>query len=296
VERRRLGTDGPEISVVGIGTAPIGSMPVGSAREWIYWGGQDEREAIAAIRAGLDAGANWLDTAPFYGWGRAEEIVRRALEGRRDDVLVFTKCGTVPDPERVSRMDNRPEAIRADLEASLLRLGVDHVDLLQIHDLDRSTPIEESWGELQRLREEGKIRWAGLSNHPAELVERALAVAPVTSCQESLSLLEGPRYPDVLETVRRHGIGLLCWAPLASGFLVDGFSTETLEPGDFRHSSPLAERSDEIAAHAREAAAQGRTLRRHAVVWVLGQPGVTAAIVGVRNAREGNELPMLAAD
>jgi len=291
VERRRLGTDGPEITVVGIGTAPIGS-----GREWIYWGGQDESAAIAAIRAGLDVGANWIDTAPFYGWGRAEEIVRRALEGRRDDVLLFTKCGTVPDPERVSRMDNRPEAIRADLDASLLRLGVDHVDLLQIHDLDRSTPIEESWGELQRLREEGKIRWAGLSNHPAELVERAHAVAPVTSCQESLSLLEGPRYPDVLETVRRHGIGLLCWAPLASGFLVDGFSTETLEPDDFRRASPLAERSDEIAAHARDAAARGRTLRRHAVAWVLEQPGVTAAIVGARNAREGADLPALAAD
>ena len=149
-------------------------------------------------------------------------------------------------------MDNRPEAIRADLEASLLRLGVDHVDLLQIHDLDRSTPIEESWGELQRLREEGKIRWAGLSNHPAELVERAHAVAPVTSCQESLSLLEGPKHPDVLEVVRRHGIGLLCWAPLASGFLVDGFSTDELEPDDFRRSSPLAERGEEIdAARAR---------------------------------------------
>ena len=291
MERRQLGADGPQITVVGIGTAPIGS-----GREWVYWGDQDEREAIAAIRAALDAGANWIDTAPFYGWGRAEEIVRRALEGRRDEVLVFTKCGTVPDRERISRMDNRPEAIRADLEASLRRLGVDHVDLLQIHDLDRSTPIEDSWGELQRLREEGKIRWAGLSNHPAELVERAHAVAPVTSCQESLSLLEGPKHPDVLDAVRDNGIGLLCWAPLASGFLVDGFSTDALEPEDFRRASPLTERAEEIAAHARDAAVRGRTLRRHAVGWVLEQPAVTAAIVGVRTAREGSELPALAAD
>jgi aryl-alcohol dehydrogenase-like predicted oxidoreductase len=291
VELRRLGADGPEITVVGIGTAPIGS-----GREWVYWGGQDEREAVAAIRSALAAGANWLDTAPFYGWGRAEEIVRRALAGRRDDVLLFTKCGTLPDAERVSRMDNRPEAIRADLEVSLRRLGVDHVDLLQLHDLDRSTPIEESWAELQRLRAEGKIRWAGLSNHSAELVERAHAVAPVTSCQESLSLLEGPKHPDVLEVVRSHGIGLLCWAPLASGFLVDGFSTDELEPDDFRRASPLAERREEIAAHAGDAAARGRTLRRHAVAWVLEQPAVTAAIVGVRNAREGSELPALAAD
>jgi len=291
VERRRLGTDGPEITVVGVGTAPIGS-----GREWVYWGGQDEREAVEAIRAALDAGANWIDTAPFYGWGRAEEIVRRALDGRRDDVLLFTKCGTVPDHESVSREDNRPETIRADLEASLLRLGVDHVDLLQIHDLDRATPIEESWGEMQRLREEGKIRWAGLSNHAAELVERAHAVAPVTSCQESLSLLGEPKYPEVLDVVRRNGIGLLCWAPLASGFLVDGFSSESLEADDFRRSSPLVDRGEEIAGHARDAAARGRTLRRHAVAWVLEQPGVTAAIVGVRSAREGAELPALAAD
>jgi aryl-alcohol dehydrogenase-like predicted oxidoreductase len=291
VERRKLGADGPEITVVGIGTAPIGS-----SRDWVYWGDQDETDAIGAIHAGLDAGANWIDMAPFYGWGRAEEIVRRALEGRRDDVLLFTKCGTMPDPERVSRMDNSPEAIRADLEASLVRLGVDHVDLLQIHDIDQETPIEESWGELQALIAEGKIRWAGLSNHPAELVERAHAVAPVTSCQESLSLLEGPKHPDVLDAVRRHGIGLLCWAPLASGFLVDGFSPEALEPDDFRRSSPLAERSDEIDAHRRDAEARGRTLRRHAVAWVLQQPGVTAAIIGVRNAREGSELPALATD
>jgi aryl-alcohol dehydrogenase-like predicted oxidoreductase len=291
VERRKLGADGPELTVVGIGTAPIGS-----GREWVYWGGQDENEAIAAINAALDAGANWIDTAPFYGWGRAEEIVRRALEGRRADVLLFTKCGTMPDAERVSRMDNRPESIRADLEASLVRLGVDHVDLLQIHDLDCSTPIEESWGELQALIAEGKVRWAGLSNHPAELVERAHAVAPVTSCQESLSLLEGPKHPDVLDAVRRLGVGLLCWAPLASGFLVDGFSPEALEPDDFRRSSPLVERTDEIDAHARDAEAHGRTLRRHAVAWVLEQPGVTAAIIGVRSAREGSELPTLAGD
>jgi aryl-alcohol dehydrogenase-like predicted oxidoreductase len=291
VERRRLGADGPEITVVGVGTAPIGST-----RDWVYWGEQDEREALAAIRAGLDAGASWIDTAPFYGWGRAEELVRRALEGRRDDVLVFTKCGTMPAADAVSRMDNRPEAIRADVEASLRRLGRDEVDLVHIHDIDHATPIEESWGELQRLREEGKIRWAGLSNHTAELVERAHAVAPVTSCQEQLSLLAGPEDPAVLEVVRRLGIGLLCWAPLASGFLTDGFDLAALDADDFRRRSRLVQRADEIARHRADAAAAGRTLRRHAVAWVLEQPGVTAAIVGPRTAAEGAELALLASD
>jgi aryl-alcohol dehydrogenase-like predicted oxidoreductase len=291
VERRRLGANGPELTVLGVGTAPIGS-----GRDWVYWGPQDDAEAIAAIRAALDAGVNWVDTAPFYGWGRAEEIVRRALEGRSDEVLVFTKCGTMPDPERVSRMDNRPEAIRADVEQSLSRLGRDHVDLIQIHDIDSGTPIEESWGELQRLIEEGKVRWAGLSNHTAELVERAHRVAPVTSCQEQLSLLAGPDDPAVLDVVRAHGIGLLCWAPRASGFLTDGFDLDALDPDDFRRRSRLAERGDEVASMREEAAAAGRTLRRHALAWVLEQPGVTAAIVGARTAAEGAELKALAAD
>ena len=234
MERRRLGADGPEISVLGIGTAPIGS-----GSNWIDWGAQDEGEAIAAIHAALDAGANWIDTAPFYGWGRAEEIVRRALAGRRDEVFLFTKCGTMPAPDALSRMDNRPEAIRA------------------------------------------------------ELVAAAHALAPVTTCQEQLSLLAGPDDPRVLEVVREHGIGLLCWAPLASGFLTDDFSVEALEPDDFRRRSRLAGRGPEVEQHRGDARARGRTLRRHAIAWVLEQPGVTAAIVGVRNAREGAELAAL---
>lgn len=291
MERRRLGTNGPEITVLGIGTAPIGS-----GREWIYWGAQDEDAAVGAIRAALDGGVNWIDTAPFYGWGRAEEIVRKALDGRSDEVLVFTKCGTVPDAEAVSRMDNRPKAIRADLEASLRRLGRDSVDLLQIHDIDPETPIEASWGELQSLIAEGKVRWAGVSNHTVELVERAHRVAPVTSCQEQLSLLAAPDDPRVLAFARDHGIGVLCWAPLASGFLTDGFDLDALEADDFRRRSRLAERFDEIERHRADAAGRGRTLRRHAVAWVLEQPGVTAAIVGPRTAAEGSELAALAAD
>jgi aryl-alcohol dehydrogenase-like predicted oxidoreductase len=290
MERRRLGAGGPEITVLGVGTAPIGS-----GRDWVYWGAQDDGEAVAAIRAAVDAGASWVDTAPFYGWGRAEELVRRALDGR-DDVLVFTKCGTMPADDAVSRMDNRPEAIRADVEASLRRLGRDAVDLVHVHDVDPATPVEESWGELQLLIEEGKVRWAGLSNHTAELVRRAHAVAPVTSCQEQLSLLAGPDDPVVLDVARELGIGLLCWAPLASGFLADGFDPDALEPDDFRRRSRLAERGAEIAAHRADAAARGRTLRRHAIAWVLEQPGVTAAIVGPRTAAEGAELAALAAD
>jgi len=148
----------------------------------MWWGPQDESESVAAIRRALDLGVNWIDTAPFYGWGRAEETVARAIEGHRYDVLLFTKCGTVPD-ESGSRMDLRPGSIRSDLEASLRRLRTDHVDLLQLHDVDPSTPIEDSWGEVVRLVSEGKVRYGGISNHPVEAIERALAVGPVGALQ-----------------------------------------------------------------------------------------------------------------
>jgi aryl-alcohol dehydrogenase-like predicted oxidoreductase len=284
VERRRLGAAGPELSVTGLGTAPIGSSP-----NWaIWWGPQDEADAVAAVHAAIDAGAGWIDTAPFYGWGRAEELVGRALGRRRDEVLVFTKCGTVPEPGAVSRMDNRPETIRADLEASLRRLRTEHVDLLQIHDVDPSVPIEESWGEVQRAIRDGKVRFGGLSNHPAELVERAHAVAPVAACQEQLSLLAKPHDPAVLEVAPRLGIGLLCWSPLASGFLVDDFDVEALHPDDFRRRSRF--RETDVGRLRDFAAARGRTLRELAIAWVLAQPGVTAAIVGARTAEEAAEI------
>jgi aryl-alcohol dehydrogenase-like predicted oxidoreductase len=194
MERRTLGPF--EISVVGVGTAPLGSTP-----DWvIWWGPQDEREGVAAIHRALDLGVNWIDTAPFYGWGRAEEIIGRALARRRDDVLLFTKCGTFPDGDNL-----RTESIRRDLEASLVRLQTDHVDLLQFHDPDPSTPIEESWGALHDLVCEGKVRHGGLSNHAPELVERALAVGPVAALQHQLSLLARAAEQNVLPFAERTG-------------------------------------------------------------------------------------------
>ncbi len=225
-----------QITPVGIGTAPIGS-----GRDWpVWWGPQDEAESIRTIHTALDLGVNWIDTAPFYGWGRAEEIVGRALQGRGDDVLVFTKCGTLPDAERGDRMDLQPATIRAEVEASLRRLRRDRLDLLQLHDVDRNTPIEESWAEVQRLIEEGKVRHGGISNHPGADVERALAVGPVTALQYQYSLLHREPETEILPLAVRHGIGFLAWSPLAAGFLADGFDPDTLDPDDFRRTHPFA--------------------------------------------------------
>ena len=276
------------ITPVGVGTAPIGS-----GRDWpVWWGPQDEAESIRAIHTALDLGVNWIDTAPFYGWGRAEEVVGRALRGR-DDVLVFTKCGTLPDAERGDRMDLSPAAIRADVEASLQRLQRERVDLLQLHDVDRTTPIEESWAEVQRLIDEGKVRHGGISNHSAADVERALAVGPVGALQYQYSLLHGEPEGEILPLAVDRGIGLLAWSPLASGFLAESFDLGDLVADDFRHTHPFAEL--DLAPLRAGLAELGRRHRcsaaQVAIAWVLRHPGVAGAIVGIRTPAEAEELP-----
>jgi aryl-alcohol dehydrogenase-like predicted oxidoreductase len=289
VERRMLGSTELEITAVGIGTAPIGS-----GRDWpVWWGPQDEAESIRTIHTALDLGVNWIDTAPFYGWGRAEEVVGRALGERDDDVLVFTKCGTIHDDEHGDRMDLRPETIRADVEASLRRLHVERLDLLQLHDVDRNSPIEESWGEVQRLIQEGKVRHGGISNHPVADVERAHSVAPVGALQYQYSLLHRNHEADILPLAVERGIGVLAWSPLAAGFLAQGFELAGLDPDDFRRTHAFAglELEGLRATLNRIGGSRGRTAAQVALAWLLHRPGIGGAIVGVRTPREAQELP-----
>jgi aryl-alcohol dehydrogenase-like predicted oxidoreductase len=290
MERRQLPGTELQISPVGIGTAPIGS-----GRDWpAWWGPQDDRDSLDAIRTALDLGVNWLDTAPFYGWGRAEEIVGRALRGRSDGTLVFTKCGTVPDEQHGDRMDLRPAAIRSDVEASLRRLRVERLDLLQLHDVDRNTPIEESWAEVERLIQEGKVHYGGISNHPAADVQRALAVGPVGALQYQYSLLHREPEGDILPLARERGIGLLTWSPLAAGFLADGFDPGSLDPEDFRRTHPFAQ-LELTALRSALRERSGGSAAQGALAWVLHQPGVAGAIVGIRNESEARELAGVAA-
>jgi aryl-alcohol dehydrogenase-like predicted oxidoreductase len=290
MERRLLPGTELQISSVGVGTAPIGS-----GRDWpAWWGPQDERDSLAAIRTALDLGINWLDTAPFYGWGRAEEIVGRALRGRSDGTLVFTKCGTVPDEQHGDRMDLRPATIRSDVEASLRRLRVERLDLLQLHDVDRNTPIEESWAEVERLIQEGKVHYGGISNHPAADVQHALAVGPVGALQYQYSLLHREPEGDILPLARERGIGLLTWSPLAAGFLADGFDPGSLDPEDFRRTHPFAQ-LELTALRSALRERSGGSAAQGALAWVLHQPGVAGAIVGIRNESEARELAGVAA-
>jgi aryl-alcohol dehydrogenase-like predicted oxidoreductase len=289
VERRRFGASDLAITPVGVGTAPIGSSP---GVWWVNWGAQDDGDSVRAIHAALDAGVNWIDTAPFYGWGKAEEVVGRALRGR-DDVLVFTKCGTIRRDDGDDFMDLRPSAIRADVESSLRRLGVERIDLLQIHDRDPRVPIEETWTTVLELVDEGLVRYGGISNHRADEVERALTVGPVTALQYEYSVLSRGAEASILPLALERGLGVIVWAPLASGFLTDGFSVDALPADDFRRTHPFAQLELEPV----RAALRGetRTAAQGAIAFVLSHPAVTGAIVGVRNEHEARELAAMSA-
>ncbi|HEY3577612.1 MAG TPA: aldo/keto reductase [Gaiellaceae bacterium] len=285
MDLRRLGPSDLEISRVGVGTAPIGSRP---GEWWVNWGPQDDSDSVRAVHAALDGGVNWVDTAPFYGWGHAEEVVGRALAGR-ENVLVFTKCGTLRREDGDDYMDLSPESVRRGCEESLRRLRRDRIDLLQFHDPARNVPIEESWGALRELVADGKVRHGGLSNHPPELVERALAVGPVAALQFEYSALARAHEADLLPFALDRGLGVIVWAPLASGFLTDGFSLDALAEDDFRRTHPFAEL--DLAATRDELRVRGGgSATRGALEFALSHAGVTGAIVGVRNEREGHEL------
>jgi aryl-alcohol dehydrogenase-like predicted oxidoreductase len=289
MDLRRLGPSDLEISRLGIGTAPIGSRP---GEWWVNWGPQDDGDSVRAIHAAVDGGVNWVDTAPFYGWGHAEEVVGRALVGR-EDVLVFTKCGTLRRDDGDDYMDLSAESIRRGCEESLRRLGRERIDLLQFHDVDRNASMEESWGALQELVAEGKVRHGGLSNHPQALVERALAVAPVAALQFQYSALARDHEQQLLPFAQQHGLGVIVWAPLASGFLTDRFSLDALAEDDFRRTHPFAEL--DLGATREELGERGEgSVTRGALDFVLSHPAVTGAIVGVRSEREGRELALYA--
>jgi len=293
LETWRFGQSDLEITRVGIGTAPIGSTP-----GWrIYWGPQDESEAIRTIEAALDLGVNWIDTAPFYGWGEAERIVGKALQGRRDKVYIFTKCGTLQNEQGGEREDLSPASIRREVETSLRNLKTDYIDLYQFHDPDPNTPIEESWAAMQTLIEEGKVRYGGLSNHTIELMERAMTVASITSNQHQYNLLNREIEQDVLLFSQQHTIGVLCWSPLASGFLADGFDLDNLDPHDFRRGRPYAQeptfsKIKELRAILQQIAQDhNKTMAQLAIAWVLRQPAVTGAINGIRSPQEALAMP-----
>ncbi len=279
-----------------------------------YWGGAEDEASIRAIHAAIDAGITSIDTAPVYGFGRSEEVVGRAIAGRRQQVQILTKVGLrwdtdegehffdTEDPDgkswRVTR-NLRPDSIRLEVERSLSRLGVEHIDLVQCHWPDPSTPIPDSMGALAELVKEGKIGAVGVSNFsPEQMAEAssALGDVPLASNQPRYSLLHRQIERDVLPHAQSNDIGIIVYSPMARGILTGKVDlARTFPKGDGRADEPLyhpENRATVLAALKEvEALAQdvGCTLANLAVAWVLHQPGVTAALVGARTASQAEE-------
>ncbi|UJR85591.1 aldo/keto reductase [Sandaracinus amylolyticus] len=289
-----LGTTDMEITRVGFGAWAIGGAG------WAYgWGAQDDAHSIAAIHRALDRGINWIDTAAIYGLGHSEEIVARALHDRpaSERPYVFTKCGLTWDPRDPAAEPQQvgdPASLRRELEGSLRRLGVERIDLYQMHwPAEDGTPIEAYWGELARMKQEGKVRAIGLSNHDRDALERAERIAHVDTLQPPFSAIRREVAREELPWCERHRTGVIVYSPMQAGLLTGAFTAERatkLPADDWRSRSPdhtgegllknlaLADAMRPIAERHRT------TVASVAVAWTLAWPGVTGAIVGARTA------------
>jgi aryl-alcohol dehydrogenase-like predicted oxidoreductase len=245
-------------------------------------------------------GINWIDTAAIYGLGHSEEVVRQALAGisPAKRPMVFTKCGLTADrskPFETPRRDLRPETIRRECEASLRRLGVERIDLYQFHWPDESTAVEESWGEMQRLKQEGKVRAAGVSNFTVALLERCERVGHVDSLQPPFSMIRRDTAEELIPWCASHGTGVIVYSPMQSGLLTDRFSAERVagfaeddwRRGNAEFQEPNLSRNLRLRDALRPIAQRyGTTVAAIAVAWTLVWPGVTGAIVGARSAEQ----------
>jgi aryl-alcohol dehydrogenase-like predicted oxidoreductase len=290
MQTKQLGNSDLQITRLGFGAWALG----GSG--WAFaWGQQEDSDSIAAIHAALDRGVNWIDTAAVYGLGHSEEVVAKALSGRPNRPYVFTKCARTWTTERQITKSLKADSIRRECEASLRRLHVDVIDLYQMHWPEPEEDIEEGWATLARLKEEGKVRWIGVSNFNAEQMERIQKIAPITSLQPPYSLVNRTAEESILPYAGAHNIGVIVYSPMGSGLLTGAMTREriaALPPDDWRTRTPRFQepqlsRNLQLAELLRAIGQRhGRTAGEVAITWTLTNPNVTAAIVGARNAAQ----------
>lgn len=296
LRKRRLGHTDMDLTAVGFGAWALGGGG------WAYaWGSQDDAESVRAIRHAVDSGVNWIDTSNIYGYGHSEEVVGQALREipERDRPFVFTKVGMRPvpsDPYAEPVRDLHPDQIRAGAEASLRRLGIERIDLFQFHWPDATgVPVEDSWGEMARLVDEGKVRAPGVSNFDTALLERCEAVRHVDSLQPPFSPVDRAAGDELLPWCARHGTGVIVYSPMQSGLLTGAFSAErvaNLPDDDWRKrdaefQEPNLTRNLELVDTLESVAGRrGVPTPVVAISWTLRWPGVTGAIVGARSPRQ----------
>jgi aryl-alcohol dehydrogenase-like predicted oxidoreductase len=288
MEKKRLGNSEMEITPIGLGAWAIGGG------DWQFsWGPQDDGDSVAAIHKALDAGINWIDTAPIYGVGHSEEVVAKALKGVSQRPYVFTKLGLRTNEK--NEIVNDLKQVRKECEDSLRRLQAEVIDLYQMHWPKPDEDIEEAWGAMAELQKEGKVRWIGVSNFSVGQLERVKKIAPVTSNQPPFSMINRAVADEVLPFCEKNGIGTISYAPMHSGLLTGAMTKERVAKfpeDDFRkraknYQEPLLSRNLALAEFV------GKIGSRHgvsagvvAIAWVLHHSGVTGAIVGGRNAKQ----------
>jgi aryl-alcohol dehydrogenase-like predicted oxidoreductase len=287
MKTKQLGSSDMFITPIGFGAWAIG----GGGWEFA-WGAQDDSDSVAAIHEALDAGVNWIDTAAVYGLGHSEEVVARAIQGMRVRPYIFTKCSMVWDEHRAIGHRLKADSIRHECEASLRRLRVDTIDLYQIHWPNPDEDIEEGWSTLASLQWEGKVRHIGVSNFSVAQMQRALAIASITSLQPRYSLVHREIEAQILPFCARQHIGVIAYSPMASGLLTGAMTRERIAglPADDwrkRHADfqePQLSRNLKLVRLLRTIGKRhGFTPAEAAIAWVLRQPAVTGAIVGARH-------------
>jgi aryl-alcohol dehydrogenase-like predicted oxidoreductase len=281
-----FGRTGLEITPVGFGAWAIGGS------NWEFgWGEQDDDESVPAIQRALELGINWVDTAAQYGLGHSEEVVRRAVEGVEPRPLIFTKGGQPEGPNRTSYQSLRRDSLRRECEASLERLGMDAIDLYQIHWPIPDDEVEEGWSTLAELKEEGLVRHIGASNFSVGQLERAESISPVEALQPPYSLLDREVEAEILPYCEERGIGVIVYSPMSSGLLTGRMTREriaSLPDDDWRRQSarfrePALSRALELVERVKAVAERhGVSPGAVAVAWTLRHPAVHGAIVGFR--------------
>lgn len=291
---RTLGYSSLQLTPIGIGTWAMGGAG------WKFgWGSQDDAQSIGAIRAALDAGVNWIDTAAIYGHGRAEEVVGHAIKGRRHEVIVATKCGRVWEGgSREIGKCLRRESVLAEVDASLRRLQIDYIDLYQIHWPEPDEQVEEGWATVADLVKAGKVRFAGVCNFSLAQLKRIQPIHPVASLQPPYSMLKREIETDIVSWCETHKAGILAYSPMQAGLLTGAFTAEraaALGEDDWRSRNPFFQ-EPQLSATLRLvdglrpiAARLGITVAQLALAWVLRLPAMTSAIAGARSPEQIQE-------